>query len=119
MAEKDGMKNKILLALLNSEDSLSMSQIAEKIHEDIQLCNYHLKKMVADNVIVCIQEGDTRKYGVHDIIRKSTLYDSLFVLMTLAVPEFYKEVKNKEVTVECIKQVLLQVLNDMEKEASN
>jgi len=112
------MKNRILLALLNNEVPLSMSQIAEKIHEDIQLCNYHLKKMVADNVIVCTQEGDTRKYNVHDIVRKSTLYDSLLALMTLAVPEFYDELKNKEVTVECVKQVLLQVLSDVEKEAS-
>ena len=111
------MKNKILLAILSSEDPLSMSEIAEKIHEDIQLCNYHLKKMVNDGVIVC-KEGDTKKYSVHNIVRKSSLYDSLFVLMTLAVPEFYEEVKNKEVTVECIKQVLLQVLDDLGKETS-
>ena len=74
--------------------------------------------MVADGVIVCIQEGDTRKYNVHDIVRKSTLYESLFALMTIAVPEFYEVLKNKEVTVECVKHVLLQVLSDVEKEAS-
>lgn len=112
------MKNKILLAILSSEDSLSMSQIAEKTKSDIQLCNYHLKKMVADGVIRCTQEGDTRKYDVHSIVRKSDLYDSLFAIMSLSVPEFYEELKKKEVVAECIRQVLLQVLYDVEKEAS-
>lgn len=112
------MKNKILLVLLNSEDFLTMSQIAEKTKTDIQLCNYHLKKMVTDGIIVCKLDGDTKKYNVHNIVKKSSLYDSLFALMTLAVPEFYDELKKKDVTVECIKQVLLQVLNDVEKESS-
>lgn len=110
------MKNRILLLLLHSEDPLSMSQIAERIHEDIQLCNYHLKKMVADNVIVCTLEGDTRKYSVHPIIKESKLYDALFGVMTVAVPEFYESTKSKEVTVECIKQVLLLVLDEIGKE---
>ncbi len=112
------MKNKILLVLLNSEDFLTMSQIAEKTKTDIQLCNYHLKKMVADNVIACEENGDKRLYGVHNVVRKSQLYDALFGVMTIAVPEFYEATGKKEVAVECIKQVLLHVLNDMEKETS-
>lgn len=111
------MKNKILLAILNSDKPISMSEIADIVKEDIQLCNYHLKKMVADNVIVCKENGDKRLYDVHSIVKESKLYDALFAVMAVAVPEFFEEVKNKEVTVECIKQVLLQVLCDVEKES--
>lgn len=107
------MKNKILLVLLNSDNYLTMSEIAEKTKSDIQLCNYHLKKMVTDNVIVCKQENDTKKYNVHEIVKTSVLYNNLFAIVTLAIPEFYEKLKSKEATIECIKQVLLNVLDDI------
>lgn len=108
------MKNKILLGILSSDSPVSMSEIAEKTKSDIQLVNYHLKKMVSDGTIQCIYDEDTRKYDVHPIVRESKLYDALFAVMTVAVPEFYEALGKKELVPNCIKQVLIQVLNDVE-----
>lgn len=109
------MKNKILLALLNSEDFLTMSEIAEKTKSDIQLCNYHLKKMVTDDEILCKEKDGKKLYYTHPIIKESQLYEAVLYSAALAVPEFFEATKDKKKTIKYLRQTLLQVLNTIEE----
>lgn len=110
------MKDKILLTIINSEKPLSMSEIAEKTKEDIQLINYHLKNLVKCEDVVCEEKEGRRYYSAYPIVKESKLYEAVMGAMTIAVPEFYEELGDKKKAVNAMRQVMMQVMDDVEKD---
>lgn len=76
--------------------------------------------MVLNEEIICKEEEGKRTYDVYKIVRNTELYNGIFELMKIFVPEFYSNIDckkrdKKEIVPILIKQVLANVLYDIER----
>ena len=123
MDKNNDIKLKIIKYLIEKEKPIILNHIAKKIGSSAQLTEYHIKQLIEQKVLNCIEYKNKKHYFLTAPFYDEYKIEALYKYLTPYAETMIEELKNNDsdiveykTAINTLKYILCLFIDDMSKE---